>query len=394
MADNTRVKKLARKLQAETGLRYTEALARVRLQGAQKGLEGNPMNDEQEVRPFHLRLGTVQVPPGEEAGASAASANAGLAKKLQFQVIGDAAAIVFESITVDAVELLVGPAPLGVFGSEYKISRPILVNPGTVVAVRLRNHGKTPGSVVFSVEGEDHTNEALTKLAELFAEAREEGVVIEGQYNGLGSVVIQPGERAALLDTCNHNMLVRRARFDAAPVDGPHPEGSAWALAQIQITAIAIGGSPVNLGSRSMSLGVANDLLGARPVLVGQPMVVTLYNPSDRAIIVSGGFLCDMLSPYWEQQRRQRDTPAEALPPTVPTPPTAPSPAASPRGHALAEAVDARRRVDCYLCAPADGPWPGGREPKRGERVFCEEHQLRIRSGEIDEDGCPPLGYG
>lgn len=315
MGDNTRVKKLARKLQAETGLRYTEALARVRLQGAPTGLEKNTMsNNQQDVRPFHMWLGKIPVPPGEEVMASATSPNVGFAQKLRFQFDDVAAtAITVESITVGGAELLTGPTPISVLGEEHKLAHLILVSPGVVVTVRLRNHGKYGCSAGISVEGEDRTSEVLAKMAELFDEAAADGALVEGQFNGLGSIVLQPGERATLSDICNHNALVRRARFDAAPVDEPHPEGAAWALAQIQVTAVTLGGSPVNLGSRSMALGAANDLLapdrigfGARPVLVGQSMSVNLYNPSGRAIIVSGGFLCDAVSPYWEQQKHER----------------------------------------------------------------------------------------
>lgn len=137
---------------------------------------------------------------------------------------------------------------------------------------------------------------------DIYSHAAAHGMLIEGQVNGLGVVMLPrrgdggPG-RGELRDCINRNVwgkaLVLDARDPASAV----------------VTMITVAGLPVNVGnqgtplsaftSNSTSFGIS---FGRRLALTGQTIVVTLENYDTAENMVTGGLLCDEMNPYAMQK--------------------------------------------------------------------------------------------
>lgn len=279
MADNTRVKKLARKLQAETGMRYTEALARVRLQGA-AAPEKNTMENETEI----LLLGTHTLAPGEVHHFILNSQRVGFVRGLDIQAPN------LSTLTVNAYHIAGMPQLVG----QQSCLAELVVGSGKVrvalssaqrVEVAITNHSHSPQEVAVWIHWEDHTVEAFGQFEKLFEQP---DMVQTNQLNGLGSVVIPPRGIGELRDFSNYNMQVKKLQLEASS-DG------------VLVDSIVIGGLPMLKGNKGMPLSTFKEATPIPPgtlILVGQETLVQLSNPTEREVVVSGGLAVDTLNPY------------------------------------------------------------------------------------------------
>ena len=156
----------------------------------------------------------------------------------------------------------------------------------------------------------------------LYARALKIGAITPGQFNGLGSVALEPDGTGELRDTINRNCWLTDACFNAGHFDtshfGPTPvaaplyEDSETGLPVFEpstpvrgvtITSITIAGLPMNIGSQSAPIelfapGEVKGRLGHRLALVGQTIRVGLWNPTGMKLVVSGGVFADEMNPY------------------------------------------------------------------------------------------------
>jgi hypothetical protein len=171
--------------------------------------------------------------------------------------------------------------------------------------------------------------------ADVYQQAVESGLVKKGQFNGLGVVVIPPGETAFMSDTINRNMWMTRLILDGSD------------LSMVVVSGVTIAGLPMNIGcldapasvfrwdgtpppitfrdedklpdealgdgadwngwceKRGVTMAEVFASLSASSrmlVLVGQNVRVTLRNIGTEPVTVTGGLLADELNPYAMQR--------------------------------------------------------------------------------------------
>lgn len=294
MADNTRVKKLARKLQAETGLRYTEALARVRLQGA-AALEKNMPQKTIDTMP----LGTYVLAPEETREFHVASERSGYIRRLHIEA-PNLAALIAESFTVSGLpQTTGGPCPASMLVGDVG---PLFLDPSQQVRLTLTNRSAEQQTVGVHLDFDDRTEATYDRYHDVFRAAQAAGMVRKNQFNGLGVVILKPGETGVLQDTLNRNVRIKRCVLDVAPGADEVPPG--WAETQVLVNRITVAMLPIDMGS-DMPLCAVNDsqILSRTLVLLGQTVSIHLTNPTEHLMIVSGGLKVDELNPYWAQQQ-------------------------------------------------------------------------------------------
>jgi hypothetical protein len=142
---------------------------------------------------------------------------------------------------------------------------------------------------------------------DIYQAAAASGLVTENQFCGLGAIEIpartEKGPGVAKLQDCiNRNIWLKSIVLDGS--DGQD---------HVLVSSIVVAGLPINVGNQATPLVMfsANSTrsgvsLGRRLSLVGQTVVVSLENHSDKPVFVSGGIICDEMNPYamqtWMEQ--------------------------------------------------------------------------------------------
>ena len=129
------------------------------------------------------------------------------------------------------------------------------------------------------------------------AAAKQAGLVVQNQYNGLGNVALAAvggANTGTLTDTVNRTLWIRGSVLDS--------DASAYIL----VTSVTVAGIPINVGSKGTPLGMfARDAtrfgmeFAPRLASVGQVVTVALTNlDAGAAHIATGGVIVDEINPY------------------------------------------------------------------------------------------------
>lgn len=132
---------------------------------------------------------------------------------------------------------------------------------------------------------------------DLFSHAMALGAVQENQFNGLGSLSIDPGCSVDLMDVVNRNIWMKALVLSS---DAP---------TALTVESITVAGLPINIGSAGAPLSLfAHDSTrfglqtGRRCVMTGQAIRIRIRNNDPVNVhSVSGAVICDELNPYMTQ---------------------------------------------------------------------------------------------
>lgn len=133
--------------------------------------------------------------------------------------------------------------------------------------------------------------------ADLRAIAAQKGLIVENQFNGLGSATVVASGTGTLTDNMNRDCWIKSLVL------------SSDVTAVTAVTTITVAGIPINIGSKSMPMeAFSRDSVrfgisfGRRLVRSGQAVTVGLSNISAATSInVQGGLICDEMAAYLVQ---------------------------------------------------------------------------------------------
>lgn len=137
---------------------------------------------------------------------------------------------------------------------------------------------------------------AAVPVADAYQAAAAAGIMVENQYNGLGSATIDGDDTGEIDDSLNRNFWAKSLVLDS---DAPQV---------LLVTGIFVAGLPINVGSAGAPLSMFlrdstrfGISFGRRMISVGQTFRVTFSNVDSSPHLVSGGLIGDELNPYSSQ---------------------------------------------------------------------------------------------